>query len=361
MTLNRILAVLLSLVAAIATSAHAADGEQDNPHASVHEIRAALDSIHPYLPKAQVSSEIDIFGSTSMDSLAHGWAVGFKKFHPSSTVVISAEGSETVFDRLAEKPESIGMLSRPVTQEDLLKLKEKGLKRPVAVMVAREALGIFVNDSNPVNSISYPQLVKLFCGEHGSEPPTWGSVGVTGDFAKQSVVLVGRENNSGTHTFIKDFIFRGLNFRDSQTTFESNTDVIGAVEKDPHAIAITGLKSGAHGAKSLHLILNKAAIPSDDHSILVGHYPLTRPMTLVLDVGRNDKTAIANREFVRYALGQGGQMQAILSGFFPFDPPLLRGQLHKIDGQDNETGGVTSPPDPQVPATATNPVANPSR
>jgi hypothetical protein len=52
---------------------------------------------------------------------------------------------------------------------------------------------------------------------------------------------------------------------------------------------------------------------------------------VVLDVGQEGEATVANREFVRFALSQAGQMQAILAGFFPFDPPTLRGQLSKVD------------------------------
>jgi ABC-type phosphate transport system substrate-binding protein len=123
--------------------------QEEAQDVSVDESRALLESIDPYLPRAEVAGEVDVFGSTSMDAMAHGWAIGFKKFHPKVKIVISAEGSETVFARLAKNPASLGMVSRPVTQEDLAQLKEIGLKNPAALMVAREALGVFVHNDNP--------------------------------------------------------------------------------------------------------------------------------------------------------------------------------------------------------------------
>lgn len=60
-------------------------------------------------------------------------------------------------------------------------------------------------------------------------------------------------------------------------------------------------------------------------------YPLIRPLTLVLDVAQDDEKGMAAREFVEYALHQAGQGQAILAGFFPFDPPTLRGEMAKLE------------------------------
>ncbi|KAA5540914.1 hypothetical protein FYK55_18535 [Roseiconus nitratireducens] len=300
--------------------------------ASVEEIRAVLEAIDPYLPKNEVAAEVDAFGSTSMDTLAHGWAIGFKKFHPECKVVISAEGSETVFDRLAKNPTSVGMLSRPVTEEDLNKLRERGLKKPVAVMIAREALGIFVNEANPIDSVTYDQMNQLFCAANDPDQTiTWDSVGVAAGYAKHPVAVIARGPESGTAEFIRDYLFRGRTMRPAAATFASNAKLIAAIENNPYAITISGLKCGSHGAKALHLRHETTEIPSTDHAILLGRYPLVRPFSLVLDVGQTDAKSIASREFVRYALSQAGQMQAILAGFFPFDPPTLRGEMLKVD------------------------------
>lgn len=299
---------------------------------SVEEIRAVLDAIDPYLPKREVKVEIDVFGSTSMDSLAHGWATGFKQFHPDSKIVISAEGSETVFERLSKSPTSIGMLSRPVTNEDLEKLKKLGFKNPEAVMIAREALGIFVHASNPLDSVTYPQLIALFCvGTASDGASTWQAAGVAGPLADKPVELMGRDAESGTQSFIRDYIFRSQALRTDWKYFGSNAKTIAAVEENPNGIAICGLKCGKRSARALGLRDGASLIPSDDHAILTGRYPLIRPLTLVLDMGAQGPQADANREFVRYALGHSGQMQTILSGFFPFDPPTLRAEASKIE------------------------------
>jgi hypothetical protein len=54
-------------------------------------------------------------------------------------------------------------------------------------------------------------------------------------------------------------------------------------------------------------------------------------LTLLLDMGQSDSNAKASQEFVRYALCQAGQTQAILVGFFPVDLPLLRAGLQQLE------------------------------
>ncbi|WP_197231512.1 PstS family phosphate ABC transporter substrate-binding protein [Novipirellula artificiosorum] len=316
-------------------------GDESSTSFSVQEIRSLLNSITPYLPGQEVSAEVDIFGSTSMDALAHGWAGGFKKFHPKATVVISAEGSETAVDRLTKNPASIGMFSRPVSEEELEKLKLAGLENPAAVMVAREALGVFVNESNPLKSINREQFLTLFCvpdGETPSEPMVWSSFGASGGIANEPVEIIARGQNSGTQIFLQNYVFGGQVMREAKASYASNAKVVQALEEDKNAIGICGLKCGSHSLRLLGLQANDTIIPCDDHSVLMGRYPLIRPLTLVLDLGQTGARADANREFVRYALHQAGQSQSILAGFFPFDPPTLRGERAKLeqksDGSD---------------------------
>lgn len=309
---------------------------------SIDEIRSLLDSIDPYLPEATVAGEIDLFGSTSMDSLAHGWVHGFEKFHPEAKVVISAEGSETVFDRLLKNPASIGMLSRPVTEQDLARLKSEGLKRPVAIKVARDALGVFVHADNPLEVVSYPQLVTLFCSEDPSAKVKWSAVGVEGTLADQPVQIIGRTKSSGTRKFVEQFLFHSHQMRTDEQYLETNAEVLKTVGENPQAIAIVDLSYSNDSVKRLHLRDQATIIEDNDHEVLIGRYPIIRPLTLVLDLGQNTEKAVANREFVRYALTQTGQTQAILSGFYPFDPPTLRAETEKLRELGSEESSNTA-------------------
>lgn len=314
-----------------ATTTPTADQPKASPQTlSVEEIRSLLHSIDPYLPEREVAVEIDVFGSTTMDYLAHGWALGFKNFHPDAKVVISAEGSETVFGRLLKNPGSIGMLSRPVTEEELKKLKDEGLKKPIAIQVARDALGVFVHKDNPLEEISYPQLVALFCAEDSKSTVNWNVVGVEGDLAGKPVQIVGRTKDSGTRTFVEKFLFHSDRMRNDHEYLECNSKVVNAVAENPNAIAIVDFSCGSDAVKRLHLRDQSTVIEDTEHEVLLGRYPIMRPMTLVLDAAQTGERGAANREFVRYALTQAGQTQAILSGFYPFDPPTLRAELAKL-------------------------------
>ncbi len=190
-----------------------------------------------------------------------------------------------------------------------------------------------------MESLTREQFFQLFCTAGASEPLTWSGLGVTGGLASVPVSVVARTKTSGTQKFLSEFLLAGQSLRPSSKAFNSNAEVIQAVEAEPAAVAVAGLKCGGHGAKALDLRDAATIMSHDDHAVLMGQYPLVRPMTIVLDVGRNDEQARANREFLRFALHQSGQAQTILCGFFPFDPPTLRGELLKLSQSASSVKG----------------------
>lgn len=291
---------------------------------------AMLQRIDAYRPTSEAIAQIRVFGSSSMDALAHGWAGEFRKFHKKADIKIHGANAEEAFRQLVEAPSSIAMLTRPVREDELNDLKARGLIKPVAFTVAREALSVFVHSSNPVNSISGQQLRAVFTTDPQAPNPAWNLVGATGEWASQPISLVSRTERCGTQKYLREFVFHSATMRDCPSTHTSNADVLKAVGADPRSIAICGMRSEGKNVKTLQLVAGDRVVPSDDYAVLSGQYPLTRPLTLVVDMGQTGAEAIASQEFVRFSLCRRGQTEAVLVGFFPVDLPLLRASLVKL-------------------------------
>lgn len=303
---------------------------------SVSEMVAILKAVDPYLPPKDpnaLTGTVKVHGSTSMDALAHVWAADFHEFHKDVKVEIAASGSFEAFEHLVANPSCVAMLSHPVRDAELTALKEKGLKQPVAFVVAREALGIFVHKSNPVQSITGEQMRTVFTTDAKGETPTWGLLGATGDWANKPIHVIARSETSGTQVYLRDFVFGGSTMREGVSKHVSNAETLAAVTADPLGIAICGLKSTGESVRPLSLKTGTNLIPSDEHAVLSGQYPLTRALTLVIDMGQTDANAKAAKEYVHFALCQSGQASAIGASFFPVDLPLLRASLHKLQGE----------------------------
>jgi len=298
--------------------------------APVNNIIALLNAIDPYRITQPIDGKIQVFGATSMDNMAHAWADEFRRFHPQVAVEISAAGSGDAFVKLKQNPKAVAMLSRPVKPDELEQLKSETIKHPAAFVVAREALGVYVHESNPIQSINGEQLRMVFTKQGSAAELKWKDIGVTGAIADKPVHLVSRSQNSGTQAFLRDFVFGGLEMRESKTDHLSNSDVLGALATDPLGITICGLRVNAFDVKSLPLVHQGVSIPSDDAAVLSGQYPLTRHLTLVIDLEQTDKEAKASQEFVHFALCRTGQLSAIRAGFYPAELPVLRAGLGLI-------------------------------
>jgi phosphate transport system substrate-binding protein len=216
------------------------------------------------------------------------------------------------------------MVSRPIGEDELKDLKAKGLRNPVALEVAKEALGVFVHPANPVTSITGEQLRAVFTGAN-PEKITWKALGATGVWADKPVKLIRRSDTSGTQKFLQNVLF-AAKMRDGEAV-ESNSAVVNRINDEPLGIGICGLRCGAREARPLSLKSGEAIIPSDDMAVLSGNYPLVRPMSIVFDLGSANKNTI---EFVRYILSQSGQSETVLAGLYPIDLPLMRAELQTI-------------------------------
>ncbi len=319
------------LTAAILLTIQATNPARAEDLSSEQQIMKLFNAIPPYSPKATPKATVKVFGSSSMDALANGWKKGFAKFQPDVELLIHGTNSEEAFAQLVQSPSSIAMLSRPVKAEELENLKSKGLKQPVAFVVAREALAVFVNKANPIETVTGSQLKNVFTQATPADQLTWGLMGANAAWKDKPIRLVSRTTKCGTQKFLKEFVFGSAELRAGETTHVSNSMVLGEVGKKTDAIAICGMRSVGSNVKMLQLVAGGKAIPSDDHAVLSGHYPLTRPLTLVIDIAQGDAQAIASREFVRYALGHAGQTQTVMDGFFPVELPLMEAGIAKLD------------------------------
>jgi phosphate transport system substrate-binding protein len=297
---------------------------------SISEMIAMLKVIDPYRPTGQQSGTVHIYGSTAMDNMAHAWADDFKKFHPQVQVEISAAGSGDAFGKLKQNPQALVMLSRPVKPEELQQLKSDAIKSPVAFVVAREALGVFVHSSNPLKSISGEQLRAVFTKQTNEADLKWKLLGIAGEMAEKPIHLVARAETSGTQAFLRDFVFGGLEMRATENSHGSNSDVLGALAQDPLGITICGLRANGVSVKSLPLVIGGQPIATDDAAVMNGRYPLTRSLSLVVDLSQAGAEAKTAQELVQFALCRSGQLYAIQAGFFPAELPTLKAGLNLL-------------------------------
>ncbi|MET0066814.1 MAG: phosphate ABC transporter substrate-binding protein [Candidatus Thiodiazotropha sp.] len=164
------------------------------------------------------------------------------------------------------------------------------------IPVAWDALVVVVHKSNPVDSISLKQLRSLYLGKISN----WKQLGGN----DQAVELLIREGKiSGVGYTLRQHLFDDpdVAFK-SKHVFPSSGPLEKDVEKNPNAIAVTGIAS-AH--KRDFKILRLEGLEPSFENIRTGNYILYRPLYLV-----HNKSSVNSEEssrFIQFALGPDGR------------------------------------------------------
>jgi phosphate transport system substrate-binding protein len=175
---------------------------------------------------------------------------------------------------------------------------DKNLEEAGASMipVAWDALVVVVHKSNPIDSISLKQLRSLYQGKITN----WSQLGGK----KQPLDLLIRKGKiSGVGYTLRQHLFedKDTEFK-SKHVFPSSAPLEKTVEKNPRAIAVTGVAS-AH-KRDFKILKLEGRDPSFDN-IRTGNYLLYRPLYLVHS--KNAPNSLESDRFIKFALGPKGR------------------------------------------------------
>ena len=162
-------------------------------------------------------------------------------------------------------------------------------------MVAWDALVVVTHPSNPVNSISKKQLVRVF----RQEITNWKDLG--GE--NRDIVVVTRQGKtSGVGFMVRKLIFEDAHadFGSRVIRLRSSGPVEELLERTPSAIALTGVSS----ARRRHLkVLGLDDVEPTAENIAAGRYRYFRPLYLA----HSPEPTPEVREFLDWIVGPKGQ------------------------------------------------------
>lgn len=278
---------------------------------------ATLATLPPYLPKAPVTGELTLAGSSAMNPLAHLWAGGLAHLHPGAKMTIQMYESGQVLPRLAKGEMQIGLMSRPLTDGEL---KAGGV---VAFAIAKDVLGIVVHPENPIESLSVPQGVQLLRDPKSADQPgarTWGQIGLEGPWANEPITLYGRSAGAGAWGYLVNrFLGEGATPR-STTDCAGYADICKNVAKNRGGVGYVSLSlAPPEVGKLVALRLNTGEViqPPRPGEPVDPRYPLVRDLYVVLKWKQGDALPPLSEEFLRYVLSRSGQEDAVKAGFIP--------------------------------------------
>ncbi|HJV21266.1 MAG TPA: phosphate ABC transporter substrate-binding protein [Holophagaceae bacterium] len=293
----------------------------------------------PYRATHALAGELVLVGSDSMDPLLRLWIDEFRKHHPEARVEAVSKGSLTAPPALAERRTVLGPMSRPM-KEGELELTEKGLGfRPRQLIVAYDALAIWVNRANPLRRLTMEQLDAIFSKSRnqGWEEPirTWGDLGLRGEWKRRDIVPYGRDGLSGTRSFFDE---QALGKGQVNPRFQVAGDqwaVVEAPGKDPRGISYGPVNYAEPAVRQLPLVpvYGREGILPTTGTIASGRYPLTRTLSIYVAADAGHPLPELAREFLRFILSREGQALVAGYGSVPIPAELAATQAAWLEGR----------------------------
>jgi phosphate transport system substrate-binding protein len=255
-------------------------------------------------------------GSDTMVNLALAWAEHYQGLHPEVQVAVTGGGSGTGITALANNTVDIANASRTIKPEEIATMKASGID-PVEFVVARDAIAVIVNLSNPVHELTLPQISDIYSGKINN----WEEVG--GE--DRPIVRLSRETNSGTHVYFLERVLR-LGESGNKTLFAPDTlllpsseGITAEVRDNPNAIGYDGLGYVTPEVK----VVKVADKPGGDYiypsaeTVTNQTYPIARDLYMYTA----GEPQAAEKAYIDWILSP--QAQAIVEqlGFVPIKAP----------------------------------------
>ncbi|MEJ1296595.1 MAG: PstS family phosphate ABC transporter substrate-binding protein [Candidatus Sedimenticola sp. (ex Thyasira tokunagai)] len=255
-------------------------------------------------------------GSDTLVNVAQAWAEAYQKVNPEVAVAVSGGGSGTGIAAMINGTVDIANASRSMKSKEL-KLARKRGKSPVEHVVGYDALVVYTHKDNPAKNFTTDQLKQIY-GRKG-KARRWADLGITVPGCKSDkIVVVSRQNNSGTYVYFKKAILgkRGK-YRQGTLDMHGSKDVVDLVEKTPCAIGYSGL---AYATDHIGMVcVSRDGKPCVSPSVATaadGSYPIARPLFMYT----NGEPQGEIKAYMDWIMSDEGQCIIAGKGYAPVRP-----------------------------------------
>ena len=248
--------------------------------------------IYP-LPSLVEAETIVIMGSDTIGAKAAlHLAEAFKTKQEAAGVdvgfEISAEGSSTGVVSISEGHADIGMASRPPSPKEVARAKAMGVELKT-ITVAKDGIAVVVHESNPIESISLPELEAIFAGDVSD----WAAVSpISGEISTYT-----RNTASGTYSLFRAEAMSSRDYGANTQKVAGNEQIAAEIAGNPLGIGYVGLAyTQTPGIK---------VVPVEGMLPRAADYPLNRTLFYLVDA--NIRLSEIANDFIGFTLSPQGQ------------------------------------------------------
>jgi phosphate transport system substrate-binding protein len=318
--MKRLLFVCATLVLAAATA-----------HAQAVQVDSA---IGPYQKASGVSGNINSVGSDTMNNMMALWAETFRRMYPNVKIQIEGKGSGTAPPALIAGTSQFGPMSRPMRTTEIDQFEAKYGYKPTQIRTSYDALAVYVNKDNPLEKLTLAQVDALFSKTRrrgGKGAATWGSLGLTGDWASRPISLYGRNSASGTYGFFKEHVLQNGDYKDEVKEQPGSASVVQGVTEDRFGVGYSGIGYKTSGVKALQLAEKDQFFDGAYANVTSGKYPLSRFLLIYVNKAPGKPLDPLVKEYVKLILSKEGQEVVVKDGYLPLPANLVKEELAKLE------------------------------
>lgn len=251
-------------------------------------------------------------GSDTIVNLALYWAERYQELNPAISISVTGGGSGTGIAALISDTVDIANASRQIKAEEVEQAHKNDVD-PVEMIIARDAIAVIVNPSNPIDHLTIQQVSDIFSGKIHN----WSELG--GE--DRPIVKLSRETNSGTHVYFLEAVIRQGNSKD-KTIFSADTlllpsseGIISEVRANPNAIGYDGLGYVTEEVKVLGIAAQQGGefIFPNIETVNSNQYPIARDLYMYT----NGNPSGHILDYITWVLSPEGQQIVKDLGFVP--------------------------------------------
>ena len=292
---SKLLALIGAGILAVTTLVACGNSNATTAQPSAAESSAAESTVAagseaaPAETTADLSGNLSMVGSTSMEKLANALSEAFMEEYPDVTVTAEFVGSGAGIEAVTNGTADIGNSSRSLKDEE----KAAGV---VENVVAIDGIAVCVDPANEVADLTKEQLTNIYNGTITN----WKEVGG----ADEPIIVIGREAGSGTRGAFEELV----DLQDAckyANELDSTGAVIAKVASTPGAIGYASLDALDDSVKALSL----EGVEATAENIKAGNYFLSRPFVMATKGEISEQNDLVQAWF-DYVMGDEGQQIA---------------------------------------------------
>ena len=288
------------------------------------------------IARAADAQTLTVVGSDTLSTLVLRWNALFRAHHPGVSMQLQTPGSASAPIALLEGAADVGAMSRPMSDREEGAFRERFGYAPTGVVVAHDAIAVFVHPDNPLTSITRRQLDAIYSSTRdcGAAAPilNWSALGATNGTKVERILANGRNDASGTSEFFRERALCGGAYKPDIVVWPSHGATVAAVAGNREAIGYAGIGYVNGLVKPLAIAADESApaFAPVVENVMNGHYALARALRLYMNRPPEHAASLPS-DFLAFVLSPEAQEIVAEKGFLPLSPDEAAAQLRSIE------------------------------